>query len=212
MVEILVKLLLAVGLGGAVGFEREFSQKPAGLRTNILICLGSTMMMALSKLMLAGAGAGTGDAVRIAAGVLMGMGFIGGGAIIQARGHIHGLTTASVIWVVAGLGLVVGAGYYLIALVFTAVVILTLVLFRKVETVLPKKSHVAYGLRLPNAAALAELERMAAECGLKLEEMVFRTERDHALANFQVIATAAKSRAFRGRAAAAFEVVELRID
>jgi putative Mg2+ transporter-C (MgtC) family protein len=212
MTDILFKLLLAVGLGGVIGLEREFSQKPAGLRTNILICLGSTMVVALSRLVLSGAGAGTGDSVRVATGVIMGVGFIGGGAIIQARGHIHGLTTAAVIWAVAGLGIVIGAGYILIALVYTAVVVLTLILFRKVEGLLPKKSHVHYLVRLPAAGALEALEKAEAEAGVKAEEIVLRNEKEFSVASFQVVATAAKGRAFRERIGAAGEISELRID
>jgi len=212
MGEVFIKLLLAIGLGGAVGLEREFSQKPAGLRTNVLICLGSTMVVALSRLILSGPSAAAGDAVRVAAGVLMGVGFIGGGAIIRAGGHIHGLTTAAVIWVVAGLGIVIGAGFYGVALVYTAVVVLMLIVFRRIENVLPKRSQVCFGLRLPSAGAFKDVERLAAEHGFRLEEVVVRGDRDHALAQFSVIASAAKIREFRERVAAAFEIVELRID
>jgi putative Mg2+ transporter-C (MgtC) family protein len=212
MEHIVLKLLLAVALGGAVGLEREFSQKPAGLRTNILICLGSTMAVALSGLLLSGAGAGSGDVVRVAAGVLMGMGFIGGGAIVHAHGHIHGLTTAAAIWVVAGLGIVIGAGYYAVALVYTGIVVLTLVVFRKVEGALPKRSRVCYVIRVPNARSLDELEQAAEGLGLRLDEVVLRNENEHASLSFHVFGTEAKGRAFRERAAAVGEIVEMRVD
>jgi len=135
---IMLKLLLAVLFGGAIGIERETSHKPAGLRTNILICASATMMMILSQLSVGGKDLG-GEAMRIAAGVITGVGFLGAGAIIQSRGAVHGLTTASTIWAVAVLGLVLGAGYYLPAAVFTAVIIVTLVLLRKVEAVIARK-------------------------------------------------------------------------
>jgi putative Mg2+ transporter-C (MgtC) family protein len=77
----------------------------------------------------------------MAAGVITGVGFLGAGTIIQSRGTVHGLTTASTIWAVAGLGLVIGAGYYLIAALFTILVILTLVIFRKLEQSFIKKSE-----------------------------------------------------------------------
>jgi putative Mg2+ transporter-C (MgtC) family protein len=79
--------------------------------------------------------------MRVAAGVITGVGFLGAGAIIQARGTVHGLTTASVIWAVAGLGLAVGAGYYLISIVFTLIVVLILVFLRKIEQILLKRSE-----------------------------------------------------------------------
>ena len=136
--EITLRLLLAVLFGGAVGIERETSHKPAGLRTNILICTCATMMMALSQLNVGGKDLGT-EAMRIAAGVITGVGFLGAGAIIQSRGAVHGLTTASTIWAVAGLGLVLGAGYYALAAIFTAIIVLTLVLLRKVEGHIARK-------------------------------------------------------------------------
>jgi putative Mg2+ transporter-C (MgtC) family protein len=135
---IVIKLLLAVLFGGAVGLERETSHKPAGLRTNILICVSATMMMILSQLSVGGKDLG-GEAMRIAAGVITGVGFLGAGAIIQSRGAVHGLTTASTIWAVAGLGLVLGAGYFLPAAIFTAIIVVTLVLFRKVESYIARK-------------------------------------------------------------------------
>lgn len=137
---IVVKLLLAVLFGGAVGLERETSRKPAGLRTNILICASATMMMLLSQLSVGGKDLGM-EAMRIAAGVITGVGFLGAGAIIQSGGGVHGLTTASTIWAVAVLGLVLGAGYYVPAAIFTAVIVLTLVLLRKVEGFIARKMN-----------------------------------------------------------------------
>ncbi|MDP2915401.1 MAG: MgtC/SapB family protein [Candidatus Aminicenantes bacterium] len=133
-----LRLLLAVVLGGIIGIERETSHKPAGLRTNILICVSSAMMMILAELF-SGKDGGGQEAMRVAAGVITGVGFLGAGAIIQARGTVHGLTTASVIWAVAGLGLAVGAGYYLISIVFTVMVVLILVLLRKIDQILLKR-------------------------------------------------------------------------
>jgi putative Mg2+ transporter-C (MgtC) family protein len=138
--EILIRFLLAIFLGGIIGIERETSHKPAGLRTNILICISSAMMMILAQLFSRSAEIG-GESLRMAAGVITGVGFLGAGTIIQSRGTVHGLTTASTIWAVAGLGLVIGAGYYLIAALFTILVILTLVIFRKLEQSFIKKSE-----------------------------------------------------------------------
>lgn len=135
-----LRLLLAVALGGIIGIERETSHKPAGLRTNILICVSSAMMMIVAELF-SGKDGGGQEVMRVAAGVITGVGFLGAGAIIQARGTVHGLTTASVIWAVAGLGLAVGAGYYLISIVFTVMVVLILVLLRKIDQSLLKRSE-----------------------------------------------------------------------
>jgi putative Mg2+ transporter-C (MgtC) family protein len=111
--DLLLKLALAVLLGGAIGLERQIAGKPAGLRTNILICLGSALLMDLSLRVGLGDGpARLGDPGRIAAQVVSGIGFIGAGTIMQARGEVTGLTTAATIWVVAAIGLAVGAGLY----------------------------------------------------------------------------------------------------
>jgi len=139
---VFLKLILAIILGGAIGVERETSHKPAGFRTHILICISSATMMILAQL-LSGGSLGA-DSSRVVAGVITGVGFLGAGTILQARGTVHGLTTASTIWAVAGLGLVIGAGYYLVAVLFTGLVVLTLVLFRKIEFSLIRKFEKNY--------------------------------------------------------------------
>jgi putative Mg2+ transporter-C (MgtC) family protein len=111
--DLLVKLLLAVLLGGIIGFEREIAGKPAGLRTNILICIGACLLMDMStRIGLLPDGARIGDPARIAAQVVSGVGFLGAGTIMQSQGVVTGLTSAATIWVVAAIGMTVGAGYY----------------------------------------------------------------------------------------------------
>src|SRR6185436_12577462 len=120
--ELLVQLLLALVLGGAVGLERELKGKPAGLRTNMLICVGATLFTVLSYRM----GAGIGDPGRVAAQILTGVGFIGAGTILHMRGAVTGLTSAATIWVVAAIGLAVGSGAYVEALGATLLIMLVL--------------------------------------------------------------------------------------
>lgn len=117
---IVIKLLLAAVLGGAVGLERELHGKPAGLRTNMFICLGSALFTILSMEMAASSG---GDPTRVASQLIPGIGFIGAGSIIRARGSVLGLTTAATIFVLASIGMAVGAGRYATAL-FTSLIIL----------------------------------------------------------------------------------------
>jgi len=111
--DLLLKLLLAVVLGGAIGLEREIAGKPAGLRTNILICVGSALLTDLSLGLVHGPEGFVGDPSRLAAQIITGIGFLGAGTIMQARGTITGLTSAATIWVVAAIGITVGAGKYL---------------------------------------------------------------------------------------------------
>jgi len=129
---LLAVLLVAFVCGAALGLERELRKKPAGLKTIVLICVGSAVYAALARLMLEDAGIRT-DPTRVAGQVITGVGFIGGGAILQAGGTIMGLTSAAVIWTAAGIGLFIGAGYPLLALVITITVVGMLVVLRMAE-------------------------------------------------------------------------------
>ncbi|MDY6827116.1 MAG: MgtC/SapB family protein [Bacillota bacterium] len=133
--EIALRLFLAVVLGGVIGFERESHNRPAGFRTHILVCAGSTLLMLVSAYgftALVGEGF-ISDPGRIAAGVVTGIGFLGAGTIIQQRGSVRGLTTAATIWVVSGVGLAVGIGFYLGAIITTFFVMLSLLFLRRFE-------------------------------------------------------------------------------
>lgn len=112
-VDLLVKLGLAVLLGGIIGFEREIAGKPAGLRTNILICIGAALLMDVSTRIGLVNGVRVGDPGRIAAQIVSGVGFLGAGTIMHSQGMVMGLTSAATIWVVAAIGMTVGAGYYI---------------------------------------------------------------------------------------------------
>ena len=124
--EITLRLLLAAALGAIIGYQRERTRKPAGLRTHVLICVGAALFTVASVY---GFGAFS-DPARVAAGVVAGIGFIGAGAIIRRgeEGVVGGLTTAATIWVVAGIGLAAGAGLYLASAVVTVIALIVLLL------------------------------------------------------------------------------------
>ncbi len=127
-VDVLGKLALAAVLGGAVGLERELHEKPAGLRTNILICLGAALFTHLSLHFTSWGGANSpADPARVAAQIVSGIGFLGAGAIIQSRGNVTGLTTAATIWMVAAIGMAAGAGALGMAVGGTILILLVLV-------------------------------------------------------------------------------------
>ena len=120
----IIYIILAVVFGIAIGLEREIRGKAAGLRTNVLICLGAAVFTIISKEM----SAGQSDSItRIAAGVVTGIGFLGAGAIIRDRGGVHGLTTAATIWIVASIGMACGAGLRSLAVISTFIVIVVLI-------------------------------------------------------------------------------------
>jgi putative Mg2+ transporter-C (MgtC) family protein len=133
LVPFLVRCGAAALCGAVVGLERELRDKPAGFRTNILICLGASMYMAVGLLLANETERAFTDPARIAAQVVTGIGFIGAGCIIQERGRVTGLTTAATIWVVAAIGIVAGAGYPILAFVSTLLVALTLAGLRTFE-------------------------------------------------------------------------------
>jgi putative Mg2+ transporter-C (MgtC) family protein len=134
--ESLIRLGLAAALGGLIGLEREASGKPAGFRTNLLICLGAALVTDLSIDIARDVtlpGGFRSDPGRLAAQIVSGIGFLGAGTIIQARGSVLGLTTAATLWVVAAIGMAVGAGAYVQAVVGTVLVILALTFLGRFE-------------------------------------------------------------------------------
>ena len=128
--EPLLRMLVALLLGAAVGWEREMQRQPAGFRTHALVGLGSAIFTVVSAFAFPGP---LSDPTRIAAQIVTGVGFLGGGAILHYRGSVRGLTTAASLWAVAAVGMAAGAGLYVVAVGGAALVIVTLELFDWVE-------------------------------------------------------------------------------
>ncbi|MGA2680019.1 MAG: MgtC/SapB family protein [Sedimentisphaerales bacterium] len=134
----IIPALLAIGCGAIIGIERQFKHKPAGLRTNIMICLGAAVFTVISEKM----SLGTQDSVtRIAAQIVTGVGFLGAGAVIQDRGGIHGLTTAATIWLVASIGMACGARLYYLAVITTVLALVVLVGLGRVDKYLNRNNE-----------------------------------------------------------------------
>lgn len=133
------KLALAMFCGGAIGIERELNRKPAGLRTNVLICFGAALYMIVSRHI--SGGAAYTDPARLAAQVVAGIGFLGAGVILQSRGSVSGLTTAATIFVVGAVGISIGEGMFSLAIFSTGSIILVLVVLRKLERVVIKRAR-----------------------------------------------------------------------
>ncbi len=123
-IEMILRLALAMVLGGVIGYQRRLSGKPAGLRTHTLISVGSALFT------IVGTTAFSDDPARVAAGIVTGIGFLGAGAILHRRQNVEGLTTAATIWVVAAIGLAAGAGLYIIAPVTAIITLIVLFLPR----------------------------------------------------------------------------------
>lgn len=137
--EDILKLFLALALGGAIGAERELRDKDAGFRTLMFICSGSAMFTIFSTRLSEMNG---GDPARIAAQIVTGIGFLGAGVILREHGEIRGLTTAATIWLVAALGVGIGAGLYLFSTLAAGVILLVLVVFPYLERLMERLSRV----------------------------------------------------------------------
>jgi putative Mg2+ transporter-C (MgtC) family protein len=168
--DLLLRLVVAVLLGGAIGWEREASGKPAGLRTNILICVGATLFTDLSirfgGIAIEGA---VRDPARIAAQIVTGIGFLGAGTIIQARGTVTGLTTAATLWVVAGIGMSVGSGSFVEATGAAVLVLVVLVLLAPMENAIARRRPAHLRIVLEPAAGAGEIvEEKILKVGLQI--------------------------------------------
>ncbi len=140
--DLTLSLVLAVIIGGAIGMERQLAGKPAGLRTNILICVGATLLGDLSIRMGALPGKSGPSPSMVAAQVMSGIGFLGAGTIMKDGGTVLGLTSAATIWIVAAIGLALGAGHRLEAAGTAFIVLLTLAALGPVEHKLLRSTRV----------------------------------------------------------------------
>lgn len=129
----LVAMLISAVLGTLVGWERQLGRKPAGLRTHVLVCLGSTMFVLQAPHAIASFGIRSFDPTRIVHGVITGVGFLGAGSIMRHEGYVAGLTTAASIWIVAAIGTAVGVHAYVLAVVGTVLTLVVLEWYRWIE-------------------------------------------------------------------------------
>lgn len=131
--EVILKLLLSIALGGIVGFEREYKSRPAGLRTHILVCIGSALVQITAINYFRNTGLTNVDPMRLGAQVISGIGFLGAGTILKEGANIKGLTTAASIWAVGCIGLAVGTGLYFEATAATILIYIALKSFKVIE-------------------------------------------------------------------------------
>jgi putative Mg2+ transporter-C (MgtC) family protein len=144
--ELTVRLVVALLLGGAIGWERELQRMPAGFRTHALVSLGSAIFTVISAYAFTGPGS---DPTRIAAQIVSGIGFLGGGAILHYGGTVRGLTTAASLWSVAAVGMAAGAGLFVVAGISAVLVIIGLELFQRVERMVKRRLDIPPGDRKP---------------------------------------------------------------
>ncbi len=168
LIENLIKLGMAVLIGGVVGMEREFRDKAAGFRTIILITVGATLFTIFSISM-----DPNNNPTRIAANIVTGIGFLGAGAIVREHGHIGGLTTAATIWLAAALGMGIGAGEIVFVIISALIVIVVLLVFRGLESWIDRLRNVrSYKIVVStsNANKVDKIRETLEACNLKVSE------------------------------------------
>jgi putative Mg2+ transporter-C (MgtC) family protein len=138
--ELTLRLVVALLLGAVVGWERELQRMPAGFRTHALVSLGAAIFTVISAYAFTGPGS---DPTRVAAQIVSGIGFLGGGAILHHGGTVRGLTTAASLWAVAAVGMAAGAGLYVLAALSAVLVIIGLEVFQRLERFAKRRFSIA---------------------------------------------------------------------
>jgi putative Mg2+ transporter-C (MgtC) family protein len=219
--EALLRLVLAAALGAAIGVERELRERGAGLRTHLLVALGSALFTIVSAygfhaFLSSGASVVRADPTRIAAQIVTGIGFLGAGAIIRQGLSVRGLTTAATLWVVAAIGLAVGAGYYSGGLITTAVVLvalwpLRLLAYRMIRRFRPEDGRLL--VELPAGSSPGDVIDEVERFGARLQSIDVSQEGDRRRLQLDVaLPTGASIPALVARVADVAQVAEVRWD
>lgn len=182
--DIIIRLALAVILGGIIGFERVVSNHDAGLRTHILVCLGSAGIMVLSQLINQQYG---GDIARMGAQVVSGIGFLGAGCILVTGGHVRGLTTAAGLWATACVGLIIGSGYLFVAFTITVLMLIAMLILRPLVSRLQKKHafrHLKIQVQLTDRSEMRKITESIYNFGAFVSSMDYI---DEVTANIEIV-------------------------
>ncbi len=169
--ELILRLLLAAVLGGAVGYQREATDRPAGFRTHILVAVGAALFTLISFYPFDGAGRLATDPTRIAAQVVTGIGFLGAGTIIRRENLVIGLTTAASLWAIAAVGVAAGVGYYAAALGGTGIILATLTILKSFEKrfMASNGEKSVFIVAARGSEVLSEAIRRLVEMGISIE-------------------------------------------
>jgi len=175
--EAIVRTIAALVAGGALGLERSYHGRAAGLRTYALVSFGSALLVAGGQFELVPV-RDAGDVSRIIQGIVTGIGFLGAGVIVKEGFSVRGLTTAASIWVAAAIGIVIGAGSYRIGVAATLVTLVALTILRRVEDRLPSQTFVHFQVGFRRAATMNEqrLRELIREYGFTISEFAYRLD------------------------------------
>jgi putative Mg2+ transporter-C (MgtC) family protein len=184
LIDISLRLVLALAIGGIIGLERSYHGRPAGFRTHALVCVASALLMLVTAYESLWFVSGklervVVDPTRMAQGIMTGIGFLGAGVIMKDGLSVRGLTTAASIWITAAIGILTGIGFYFPAVLATVLTLGTLSMFRWIEARMPSQLHAHHSVRFACASAPTEADyrKLIAEHGFTIANLSYRVDK-----------------------------------
>jgi len=174
--DVIARTVAALLAGGAIGLERSFHGRAAGLRTYALVCFGSALLVAAAQYEFNAPTHGAGEVTRVVQGIVTGIGFLGAGVIVKEGFTVRGLTTSASIWVASAIGVVIGAGSYLTGAEAAVVTLIALAILRQIEDRLPAQAYVHVDVAFDRAAAMDEgrFRQLVTSHGFSIREVSYR--------------------------------------
>jgi putative Mg2+ transporter-C (MgtC) family protein len=187
--DVLARTVAALILGGAIGLERSYHGRAAGLRTYALVCFGSALLVAGAQYEVLSNAHGGGEVTRVIQGIVTGIGFLGAGVIVKEGFTVRGLTTSASIWVASAIGVVIGEGSYLTGAAASGVTLVALAVLRRLEDGLPSQSFVHFEVGFDRARAMdeGELRQLIERHGYSLRDLAYELHGDSQLLEYRTV-------------------------
>jgi putative Mg2+ transporter-C (MgtC) family protein len=186
--DVIARTLVALAAGGAIGFERSYHGRAAGLRTYALVCFGSALLVAAAQSGIVPSASGA-DVTRVIQGIVTGIGFLGAGVIVKEGFSVRGLTTAASVWVASAIGVTLGVGMYVAGLVATLATLVALALLRQLEDLLPAQAFVHFEVGFERARVMDEdrLRELIERHGFAVTELSYELDGGSQLLEYRVV-------------------------
>src|SRR6476660_8838916 len=187
--DVIARTVAALVAGGAIGLERSYHGRAAGLRTYALVCFGSALLVAVSQYDTGADAHGRGEVTRVIQGIVTGIGFLGAGVIVKEGFTVRGLTTSASIWVASAIGVVIGAGWYLTGPEAAVVTLFALAVFRRLEDRLPGQSFVHFEVGFERAHAMDgdRFRELIRNHGFEMRDLSYRLQGQPQLLEYRTI-------------------------
>lgn len=198
--DMTIRLVAALAIGGAIGLERSYHGRPAGFRTHALVCMSTSLLMLVTFyetrwFPAMSGGRITLDPTRMTQGIMTGIGFLGAGTIMKEGLSVRGLTTAASIWTTAAIGVLIGIGFYFPALLATVLTLGTLSLFRWIENRMPSQFYAHFVVRFDRHAKMdeQELRRLMKRYGFTIANLNYRLDTDAGFFEYRMVVRTARA-------------------